>query len=124
MSPVTRSPRQRSSVGTFKLLDVGAPVPIASLAAPVRPRQLSPRQRAILERDEEIKRVVNEAAVAPESTAIPVRPRLDQKLTTLRAAITRVVKETGSAVNVGVRGDTIYLSRGSLPGRGGRRSSG
>jgi len=62
--------------------------------------------------------------VAPESAAIPVKPKPDQKLTTLRAAITRVVKESGSAVNVGVRGDTIYLSRGRLPGRGGRRKSG
>jgi hypothetical protein len=124
LSAVTGSRRRRSSIGTFKHLDVRAPVPIESLAAPVRPRQLSPRQRAILARHEEIKRVVNEAAVAAESMAIPVRPRPDQKLSTLRAAIARVVKETGSAVNVGVRGDTIYLSRGSLPGRGGRRKSG
>ncbi len=120
MSPLTRSRRSRASVGNFKHLDVGAPVPIESLAAERKPRELSPRQRAIAERDEEIKRALNEAAVAPESQAIPIKPRPDQKVATLRVAINRVLKSTGAKVNVGVRGDTIYLSRGKLPGRGGR----
>ena len=121
MPPVIRSRRGRAPFGNFKHLDVGLPVPIESLIVPTKPRELSPRQRAIAERDDEIRRAVNEAAVAPESQAIPIRPRPDQKLTTLRAAIRRIAKATGSAVNVGVRNDTIYLSRGSLPGRGGRR---
>ncbi len=121
MPPVTRSRRSPTSIGTFRHLDVGSPIPIESLIVPAKPKELSPRQRAIVERDEEIRRAVNEAAVAPASQAIPITPRPDQKLTTLRAAIRRIAKEAGSTVNVGVRNDTIYLSRGSLPGRGGRR---
>jgi len=45
-----------------------------------------------------------------------------EKLVTIRAAIARQIKATGSSVKVGVRNGGIYLSRGPIPGaRGGRR---
>ena len=115
---------KRSSVGTFKHLDVGQPVPLASLVAAPKPRALTPRLLAIQERDEEIKKAVNQAAVGPESFAIPIKLRPDQKLETLRAAFVRVIKATNAPVKIGVRGDTIYLSRGAIPGRGGGRTVG
>jgi hypothetical protein len=122
--PRSRQPDpKRSSVRTFKHLDVGQPVPLASLVAASKPWALTARQLAIEERDEEIKKAVNEAAVASESYAIPIKPRPDQKLETLRAAFLRVIKATNTPVKISVRGDTIYLSRGVIPGQRGRRAS-
>jgi hypothetical protein len=46
-------------------------------------------------------------------------------MATLRAALARQIKETGSTVRIAVRGETIYLSRGSIPGgRGGPKPRG
>jgi hypothetical protein len=42
--------------------------------------------------------------VASESYAIPIKPRPDQKLETLRAAFLRVIKATNTPVKIGVRG--------------------
>jgi hypothetical protein len=120
--PSRQSGPKHSSVGTFKHLDVGQPVPLASLVAALKPRTLSARQLAVQERDEEIKKAVNQAAVGPESFAIPIKLRPDQKSATLRAAFLRVIKATNAPVKIGLRGDTIYLSRGAIPGRRGRRT--
>jgi len=46
----------------------------------------------------------------------------NEKLFTIRQAIAKQIKASGSAVNLGVRNGGIYLSRGPIPGgRGGRR---
>ena len=119
--PSRKSAPTRSPVGIFKHLDVGRPILIASLVVVTTPRTLSPRQRAIQERDEEIKKALNQAAVGPESHAIPITLRPGQKLETLRAAFVRGIKATNAPVKIAVRGETIYLSRRTLPGRGGRQ---
>ncbi|TME84329.1 MAG: hypothetical protein E6I45_01835 [Chloroflexi bacterium] len=84
---------------------------------------MSPRQLAIKERDEEIRRAINEAAAAPSSQAIPVQLKQDQKIATMRAAVNRVLKESDVRVNMGVRGNTIYLSKSAIPGGRGRARS-
>ena len=40
----------------------------------------------------------------------------NEKLVTIRAAVARQIKASGSAVNLGVRNGAIYLSRGPIPG--------
>jgi hypothetical protein len=121
--PSRQSGPKHTSVGTFKHLDVGPPLPLASLVAALKPRTLSAREIAVQERDEEMMKAVNQAAVGPESFAIPIKLRPDQKsATTLRSAFLRVIKATNAPVKIGLRGDTIYLSRGAIPGRRGRRT--
>jgi hypothetical protein len=108
------------SVVRYKHIDVGKPVELTELATKRRERKLSPRQLAIQERDEEIRRAINEAAAAPSSQAIPVQLKHNQKIATMRAAVDRVLKKSDVRVNMGVRGTTIYLSKSPIPGGRGR----
>jgi hypothetical protein len=85
-------------------------------------RQLSPRQRATMERDVEIKAALNEAASLPPSEAIVIGLRGGQKMPTLRAAIDRILRAEPRKLNWGVRGNSVVISKGTIPGRrGGRR---
>src|SRR5256885_9008294 len=104
----------------YKHIEVGKPVDLAELATKRRERKLSARQLAIQERDEEIQRAINEASAAPSSQAIPVQLKEGQKIATMRAAINRVLKQSDSKVQMGVRGTTIYLSKSPIPGGRGR----
>ena len=81
----------------------------------------TPRQRATRERDEEIVATFNEAAALPASEAIAIELRGDQKLPTMRAAINRLLVAEGRDLSYGVRGTTIYLSKGNIPGGRGRK---
>jgi len=49
-----------------------------------------------------------------------------EKLFTIRIAITKQIKSSGSAVRLGVRNGSIFLSRSAIPGGrgGGRRRKG
>ncbi|TMG24872.1 MAG: hypothetical protein E6H96_04955 [Chloroflexi bacterium] len=98
----------------YKHIEVGKPVDLAELAAKRRERKVSARQLAIQERDDEIRRAINEASAAPSSQAIA----------TMRAAVNRVLKESESNVQMGVRGTTIYLSKSPIPGGRGRARRG
>jgi hypothetical protein len=89
---------------------------------PRKPRALSPRQLAIRKREQQIEKVLNELGAGPASMIKKVELEDSEKLVTIRAAIARQIKASGSSVNLGVRNGGIYLSRGSIPGaRGGRR---
>ena len=89
---------------------------------PRKPRQLSPRQLAIRKRELQIERVLNELGAGPASAIKKIELDDSEKLVTIRAAIARQIKASGSTVNLGVRNGGIYLSRGPIPGgRGGRR---
>lgn len=81
----------------------------------------TPRQRAIRERDEEIVATFNEAAALPASEAVAIELRPDQKLPTMRAAINRLLVAEGRDLSYGVRGTTIYISKGNIPGGRGRK---
>ena len=89
---------------------------------PRKPRALSPRQLAIKRREQTIEKVLNELGAGPASWIKKIELEDNEKLVTIRAAIARQIKASGSAVNLGVRNGAIYLSRGPIPGgRGGRR---
>jgi hypothetical protein len=89
---------------------------------PRKPRALSPRQLAIRKREQTIEKVLNELGAGPASWIKKIELEDGEKLPTIRAAIARQIKATSSSVNLGVRNNAIYLSRGPIPGaRGGRR---
>ena len=88
-------------------------------------RALSPRQLAIKKREQTIEKVLNELGAGPASSIKKIELDENEKLVTIRAAIARQIKASGSGVNLGVRNGAIYLSRGPIPGgRGGRRRKG
>jgi hypothetical protein len=89
---------------------------------PRKPRPLSPRQLAIKRREQLIEKTLNELGAGPASWIKKVELEDNEKLFTIRTAITKQIKASGSAVKLGVRNGAIYLSRGPIPGgRGGRR---
>ena len=87
---------------------------------PRKPRALSPRQLAIKRREQVIEKVLNELGAGPASWIKKIELEDNEKLVTIRAAVARQIKASGSAVNLGVRNGAIFLSRGPIPGgRGG-----
>jgi hypothetical protein len=89
---------------------------------PRKARALSPRQLAIRKREQAIEKALNELGAGPASWIKKIELEDNEKLVTIRAAIARQIKASGSTVNLGVRNGSIYLSRGAIPGgRGGRR---
>ncbi|HEX5590206.1 MAG TPA: hypothetical protein VFX65_07955 [Candidatus Limnocylindrales bacterium] len=89
---------------------------------PRKPRALSPRQLAIQKRDQAIVKLLNEIAVGPTSAIKKIELDDNEKLVTIRAAVSRQVKAHPAEINMGVRGGAIFLSRSAIPGaRGGRR---
>ena len=87
-----------------------------------KPRALSPRQLAIKKREQLIEKTLNELGAGPASWIRKIELEDNEKLFTIRTAITKQIKASGSTVNLGVRNGGIYLSRGPIPGgRGGRR---
>lgn len=92
------------------------------LAPKPRPRALTPRQLAIQKRDQSLVKLLNEIAVGPMSAIKKIELDDNEKLVTIRAAVTRQVKAHPAHINMGVRGGAIYLSRSAIPGgRGGGR---
>ena len=89
---------------------------------PRKVRALTPRQIAIRKREQAIEKVLNELGAGPASAIKKIELEDNEKLFTIRTAITKQIKSSGSTVRLGVRNGAIYLSRGSIPGgRGGRR---
>jgi hypothetical protein len=89
---------------------------------PRKARALTPRQIAIRKREQAIEKVLNELGAGPASAIKKIELEDNEKLFTIRTAITKQIKASGSAVRLGVRNGAIYLSRGPIPGgRGGRR---
>lgn len=89
---------------------------------PRKARALSPRQQAIRKREQLLEKVLNELGAGAASSIKKVELEDNEKLVTIRAAIARQIKASGSTVNLGVRNGAIYLSRGPIPGgRGGRK---
>jgi hypothetical protein len=93
---------------------------------PRKERALSPRQIAIRKREQAIEKVLNELGAGPASWIKKIELEEGEKLVTIRAAIAKQIKVSGSAVRLGVRNGAIYLSRSPIPGRrgGGRRKKG
>jgi hypothetical protein len=105
----------------YKQLNVKR-INLDDLKAQPKDRPLTPRQRAAIERDDEIKAALNEAASLPPSEAVVIALGDGQKMPTLRAAIDRILRAEPRKLNWGVRGNRIVISKGTIPGgRGGRR---
>src|SRR5215212_11570837 len=88
---------------------------------PRRTRQLSPRQIAIRKREQAIEKVLNELGAGPASAIKKIELEDGEKLPTIRAAIVKQIKSSGSTVRLAVRNGGIYLSRGPIPRSGGGR---
>ena len=88
---------------------------------PRKPKVLSPRQLAIQQRERAIEKVLNELGAGPASAIKKIELEEGEKLVTIRAAITKHIRTSGSSVKLGVRNGAIYLSRAAIPGRRGGR---
>jgi hypothetical protein len=88
---------------------------------PRKPKVLSPRQLAIQQRERAIEKVLNELGASGASAIKKIELEENEKLVTIRAAITKQIRTSGSAVKLGVRNGSIYLSRSPIPGRRGGR---
>ncbi|HEY7523613.1 MAG TPA: hypothetical protein VH720_08140 [Candidatus Limnocylindrales bacterium] len=85
-----------------------------------RDRALSPRQRAAIARENEIKRALGR--LKSDSDVVALVLDSSEKVPTMRAATKKAIAAHGPGTNMAIRGTTIYLSKGRLPGgRGGRR---
>ena len=85
-----------------------------------RERALSPRQLAALQREEEIRKALVRLRTDEDVLAVELDPA--EKIPTMRAAVKRAIAAHKPGTNMAIRGRTIYLSTGKLPGgRGGRR---
>lgn len=93
-------------------------VNLADFAPEQKPRELTPRQRAQRERDDELRAAFNEAASLPASEAVAIELKPDQKIPTVRAAITKLLAAEPRDLRWGVRGRTILITKGTIPGRG------
>jgi hypothetical protein len=95
-------------------------VALADFAPEKRAKELTPRQRATLERDDEVRAAMNEAASLPASEAVAIELKPDQKMPTIRAAVARILNAEPRDLNWGVRGNMLLISKGAIPARGGR----
>jgi hypothetical protein len=93
---------------------------IEELTPKPRERALSPRQLAALQREDEIRKALTRLKSDEDVLAIELDPA--EKIPTMRAAVKRAIAAHKPGTNMAIRGRTIYLSTGRLPGgRGGRR---
>ena len=88
---------------------------------PRKPKVLSPRQLAIQQRERAIEKVLNELGASGASAIKKIELEEGEKLFTIRAAITKQIRASGSSVKLGVRNGSIFLSRSAIPGRRGGR---
>jgi len=91
---------------------------IEELTPKAKERALSPRQLAALQREEEIRRAIGRLKGDEDIIALELDPA--EKIVTIKASVKKVVAAHPGKVNVAVRGRTIYLSTGKLPGGRGR----
>ena len=93
---------------------------IEELTPKPRARALSPRQLAAQQREEEIRKALTRLKSDEDVIALELDPA--EKIPTMRAAVKRAIAAHKPGTNMAIRGRTIYLSTGRLPGgRGGRR---
>lgn len=93
---------------------------LEELKPQARDRALSPRQLAALQREEEIKKALGRLKADDDILALELDPA--DKIPTFRLAVKKAIAAHRPGTNMAIRGRTIYLSTGKLPGgRGGRR---
>ena len=95
------------------------PAKIEELAPKPRERALSPRQLAAMQREEEIRKALGRLKSDEDILAVELDPA--EKIPTMRAAVKRTIAAYKPGTNMAIRGRTIYLSTGPLPGGRGRK---
>jgi hypothetical protein len=84
-----------------------------------RERALSPRQLAALQRDEEIRKALAKLKADDDIIAVELDPA--EKVPIMRAAVKKAIAAHRPGTSMAIRGRTIYLSPGRLPGSRGRK---
>ena len=89
--------------------------------APKKPKEraMSPRQLAALQREEEIRKAFGRLRTDEDILAVELDPA--EKVPAMRAAVKRAIAAHKPGTNMAIRGRTIYLSTGKLPGGRGRK---
>jgi hypothetical protein len=82
-------------------------------------RALSPRQLAALQREEEIRKALARLKSDEDILAIELDPA--EKIPTMRAAVKKAIAAYRPGMHMAIRGRTIYVSSGPLPGGRGRK---
>ena len=91
---------------------------IEELTPKPKERALSPRQLAALQRDDELRKALARLRTDEDILAIELDPA--EKLPTMRAAVKKAIAAHRPGTYMAVRGRTIYISSGRLPGGRGR----
>ncbi|MFL5757734.1 MAG: hypothetical protein ACJ77N_15765 [Chloroflexota bacterium] len=94
---------------------------IEELQPKTRERAVSPRQQAAMQREDEIKRALSR--LKSDDDIIAIELESGEKVPTMRQSVKKTIAANRPNVQMAIRGSTIYLSSGKLPGRrgGGRR---
>ena len=92
---------------------------IEELTPKPRERALSPRQLAALQRQEEVRKALGRLKTDEDILAIELDPA--EKVPTMRAAVKKAIATHRPGTSMAVRGRTIYISPGRLPGGRGRK---
>jgi hypothetical protein len=92
---------------------------IDELKPKAKERALSPRQLAALQREEEIKRAL--ARLKSDDDIIAIELDGSEKIPTMRAAVKKAIAAHRPGTSMAIRGGTIYVSSGPLPGGRGRK---
>lgn len=93
---------------------------LEELAPKTRERALSPRQLAVMQREEEIRKALLRLKSDEDVIALELDPA--EKIPTMRASVKRVIAEHRPDANMAIRGRSIYLSTARMPGaRRGRK---
>jgi hypothetical protein len=81
---------------------------------------LSPRKLAAMQREDEIRKALSRLRTNEDVMAIELDPA--DKIPSMRLAVKKTIAAHKPGANMAIRGTTIYLSTGKLPGgRGGRK---
>jgi hypothetical protein len=92
---------------------------IEELVPKPKERALSPRQLAAIQREEEIRKALAKLKADDDILAIELDPA--EKIPTMRAAVKKAIAAHRPGTSMAIRGRTIYISAGSLPGGRGRK---
>jgi hypothetical protein len=92
---------------------------IEELTPTPKERALSPRQLAALQREEEIRKALVRLKTDDDIIAIELDPA--EKIPTMRAAVKKAIAAHRPGTSMAIRGRTIYVSSGRLPGGRGRK---
>jgi hypothetical protein len=90
------------------------------LVRPAQARQLSPRQKVAQEREARFRKLLESLSDPAQIKAI--EPEKDEKLSTLRASLTKVLQGDHRGAHMAVKRGIIYVSLGPIPGA--RRAGG